>query len=496
MPLTPWLAAAALAPLTPSHHFSTGAFASARVGFQALARRSPLTVTGRECQLLTLLRLDAWSEALLLGERVRQESPELAGLYALACLRGGQPHRAQELAEAAWHEAPEAFWPLVALGTIALRWESDLRAAQGYLRQATALRPSSPEAWLALLAAVQDPREAEQVEQELARCRPLGYPFQFWSAPLRQRAHTAASFSAAFPGGETFCWPKTKPSDVIVLALKRDPRGMLYIEAELDGHSLRLLYDTAAGRHFIVTPQALARLKPLFVASTVITGLQGQSHGTIHRAERLRLGALELGAVPVESTAANLGGFDGLIGWRVFGERVQQLDLQAGTLTLRERPLPQDRRGVVVPMQLVQDQPVLWLQAGGTGKRGKIPFLSVLDTGAPQDIFSLRAGARLVPRPGRGQLLQETLGIGQTHAKIEFRTLRSGFGLFTLQGQHLTDYTQATAASFLDRVYSPAVGIEHDLLLGMDFLSRFSQLTLDPVGKTATLVPPLNLSFR
>lgn len=488
MPLTPWIAAATLAPLTPDLHFQGGRFQSAQVAYQSLAKKQSLTHVGYEGQLLSLLRQDRWQEAVALGERAPQHDLELAGILALAYLRAGQPTRAQELAEAAWRQQPTAFWPLVALGTIALRWEADGRAAQGYLRQAVALRPDAPEAWLALLAAVHEPEEAERVEQQLVRLAPRGYPFAFWSAPVRQRATTAARYSAAFPQGATFC-PSVPPPATQTLTLRRDPRGMLYFDAELDGLPLRLLYDTGGGRHLILTPQALARLKPTFVASTVMTGLQGQSKGDIHRGERLRLGALELNALPIESTAGNLGGFDGLIGWRALGEKVQRLDLRQATLTLQEQASPPEPRAIELLLHLVQDQPVLQLQCDRGKKLPPVPLLAILDTGSAQDIFSLRAGERLTARQEQRSFTQKSLGIGQTHAKIELRTLPLAFDLLTEHGTLLTSYTQGMAASFLDRVYNPATGIEHDLLLGMDFASRFSVIELDPVRRRARLVP-------
>jgi Aspartyl protease len=488
MPLTPWIAAATLSPLTPNLHFQGGRFARAQVAYQALAKTQPLTCLGREGQLLTLLRLDRWPEAIALGEKCQQDEPELMGLLALACLRGGQAVRAQALAVAAWQQEPRAFWPLVARGSVALRWDADSHAAQSFLRLATQRRPDIPEAWLTLLAAVQDPDEAQRVENELARLAPQGYPFTFWSAPLRQRATTAARYSAAFPKGQTFS-RTSAPVAVQTLALKHDPRGMLYLEAELDGQRFRLLYDTGGGRHFILTPTALARLKPTFVASTVLMGLQGQSKGAIHRGERLRLGELELHAVPIESTAGNLGGFDGLIGWRVFGERVQRLDLGRGTLTLQEKPSPPEARGVSLPFHLIQDQPVLQLQCERGKGRPNLPLQAILDTGSIEDLFSLRMGERLAGRTGSRRTIQNPLGIGQTHARIELRSLPVPFDLLTQQGARLTSYTQGSAASFLDQVYSPATGFEHDLLLGMDFVSRFSVIELDPVGRRVRLVP-------
>jgi tetratricopeptide (TPR) repeat protein len=487
MPLTPWIAAATLAPVMPNLHFQGGRFQSAQAAYQSFVKKHPLTRVGYEGLLLSLLRQDRWQEAVALGERVPFQDSELAGLWALANLRGGQPTRAQELAEAAWRQEPAAFWPLVALGTIALRWEADTRAAQGYLRQAVELRPDSPEAWLALLAAVHDPEEADRVEQQLVRLAPQGYPFAFWSVPLRQRATTVARYSAAFPKGQTFC-PSVPPPATQTLTLHRDRRGMLYFDAELDGLRFRLLYDTGGGRHLILTPQALARLKPTFVTSTLITGLQGQSKGDIHRGERLRLGALELNSLPIESTSGNLGGFDGLIGWRALGERVQRLDLSKNTLTLQERPSPPDERSTTLPLHLIQDQPVFELECVRETPTKRFAVLAILDTGSVQDLFSLRAGGQLSQKQGRREVIKQAVGIGQSHAQIEFRTFPVTFTLCA-PTTPLALYAQATAASFLDTVYSPATGIEHGLLLGMDFVSRYAIIELDPMGHTLRLVP-------
>ena len=284
-----------------------------------------------------------------------------------------------------------------------------------------------------------------------------------------------------------FC-PQTPLPPVYTLPLKRDLRGMLYFDARIEGQSMRLLYDTGGGHHFILTPQALARLHPTFVASTMLTGIQGQSAGRLYRAERLQLGELELKRLLIESAPGNLGGFDGLIGWRVLGERVQRLDLRQNTLTLLEKPAPQDTQDILLPLHLVADQPVIQVHCRRRGRTGGNSLWAILDTGATQDFFSLRAGAQLTSRFRRDRL-QTTMGIGQSHQQIERRTLSVGYELLTPENRLLASYSEATAASFLDKVHNPATGFEHGLLLGMDFLSRFSVIDLDPIGRRVRLVP-------
>lgn len=473
----PWVATAALSPILPDVLFENGEFVRAISGYRALRLY--------EGELRALLRLDRWQEAIAAGERAPALTPEQEGLLALAYLRAGQPQRAQESAEWAWRRDSQAYWPLVALGTLALRWESDHETAGAYLRQAIARRPNYAEGWLALLATTREAQEVAQAAAALTRLAPQGYPFDFWSKPLRDNAQNALQFTDAFPRGETFCPVSAVPS-VQVLQLKRDPRGMLYFNAEVDGQRLRLLYDTGGGRHLLLTPDAVARLRPLFVASTIVTGLQGHSGGLLHRAERLRLDSLELRALPVESTRANLGGFDGLVGWRIFGERVQRVDLRQNTLTLLEKP-GRSEAGICLSLHLIQDQPVIGVRCRHAGK-SDLPLWAILDTGATQDFFSLRAGAQLSSR-ARREVLRVSIGIGQTHEKMETRSLAVGFDLFSLSNQLLTSYAQATAASFLDDVHNPASGFEHGLLLGMDFISRFAVLELDPVGRQVRLVP-------
>jgi tetratricopeptide (TPR) repeat protein len=470
----PWIAAAALSPFAADALFQKGEFAQAREGYRALHQA--------ERELWALLRLDRWEEARALGQSHKAPSAELLGLLALASLRAGEPQRAQVLAERAERRSPESYWPLVARGTLALRWEADRPKALGYLRSATRRRPEIPEGWLALLAATHDVQEATQSARELNRLAPHGYPFDFWSQPLRSSASSVLPFLQAFPEGALFTPVPALPA-VQVLSLKRDPQGMLFFEAELDGQRLRLLYDTGAGRHFVLTPQAVARLKSAFVAKTTVTGLQGQSLGQLYRAERLRLDTLELGAVLVESAPGNLGGFDGLVGWRIFGERVQELDLRRLTLTLREEPdLSQRGTGGWLPLHLVAEQPVLEVRCRVGSKTPERAFWAILDTGASRDFFSLRAGAQLTKRYRR-EVLTTPIGIGQSHPKVETRSLAVGFDLLSEQGELLTSYAQASAASFLDSVHSPATGFEYGLLLGMDFCSRFATIELDPVGR-------------
>lgn len=471
--------ASALAPLAPDLLFEKGEFARARSGYRALHHY--------EGELRALLRLDRWQEAITVGEKVTVPTPEGEGLLALAYLRGGQPQRAQQSAEWAAQRDPGAYWPVVALGALALRWQANRDTARGYLRRATQQQSEIAEGWLWLLSVVATPDEALHATAALTRLAPRGYPFEFWSQPLRLSAQNQPVVNRAFPEGPMFC-PGVSLPPVYTLPLKRDPRGMLYFDARIEGQPMRLLYDTGGGHHFMLTPQALARLHPTFVASTMLTGIQGQSAGRLYRAEQLQLGALELKRLLIESAPGNLGGFDGLIGWRVLGERVQRLDLRENTLTLLEKPAPLESVGIWLPLHLVSDQPVVQVHCRRRGRTGRNSLWAILDTGATQDFFSLRAGAQLTSRFRRDRL-QTTMGIGQSHPQIERRTHTVGYELLTPESRLLASYSQATAASFLDRVHNPATGFEHGLLLGMDFLSRFSVIELDPTGRRVRLVP-------
>lgn len=475
MSLIPWLTAAALAPLGPDCLFEAGEFARAQAGYQRL-RLS-------EKQLWALLRQDHWQEAIVLGERVAPQTAEGEGLLALAYLRGGQPARALESARWAAERDPVAYWPKVALGTLASRWRGDHEAALLYLRQAVTINPRFPEGWLALLAATPDLTEARYAESRLLQLAPKGYPFRTQSSSL-----PSALFLAAFPGGQVFI-PRGSPPEQQVLPLKRDLRGMLYVEVKLDGHSFRLLYDTGGGRHLVLTPSALERLKPTFVTSTVMTGVQGWSPARLFRAERLQLGSMELRSLVIESAPANLGGFDGLVGWRVLGELVQRIEPERGTLTLSKMPLALTRDARCLPLHLIQDQPVVGVECRPEGKREPVFLWSFLDTGSTDDFFSLRMGALLAPTGRHRTRLQSAVGLGKSQQQVELETLPVAFDVLSERGELLTSYTQATAASFLDKVLNPAMGFEHGLLLGMEFLSRFKCIELNPLQRQVRLVP-------
>jgi len=479
MPQTPWIPASVLAPLAPNLLFQKGEFERARSGYRALHCY--------EGELHALLRLDRWQEALTVGEKVTAPTPEGEGLLALAYLRSGQPQRAQQSAEWAAPRDSSAYWPLVALGAVALRWKASRDEAHGHFLRATQQRPELAEGWLGLLAVAATPEEAQQVVAALARLAPRGYPFDFWSQPLRLSVQNQPFVSRAFPEGGMFC-PQTPLPPVQTLSFKRDPRGMLYFDALIEGQPMRLLYDTGGGHHCMLTSQALARLQPAFVASTVLTGIQGQSAGQLYRGERLQIGELELRRLLIESAPGNLGGFDGLVGWRVLGERVQRIDLRQNTLTLLEKPAFREGPGISLPLHFVADQPVIGVRCRRWGRVGEVALWAILDTGATQDFFSLRAGAQLSARFRRDRL-QTTMGIGQSHKQIERRTLSVGYELLTPESRFLASYSEATAASFLDKVHNPATGFEHGLLLGMNFLSHFSVIELDPLGRRVRLVP-------
>ena len=480
MSLIPWLTAAALAPLGPDGLFEAGEFTRAQAGY----RRLRLS----EKQLWALLRQDRWQEAIVLGERAAPQTAEGEGLLALAYLRGGQPRSALESADWAAERDPSAYWPKVALGTLASRWSGDHAAALRCLRQAVAINPQLPEGLLALLTATPDLAEARCIENTLLQLAPKGYPFRTRSASLWNSSLPSSRFLAAFPGGQTFISKDPLPEQR-VLPLKRDLRGMLYVEVEVDGHPFRLLYDTGGGRHLVLTSSALERLKPTFVTSTVMTGVQGQSPARLYRAERLQLGSMELSSLVIESVPGNLGGFDGLVGWRVLGELVQRIEPERGTLTLSKKPLALTRDAQCLPLHLIQDQPVVGVKCRPEGKREALFIWSFLDTGSTDDFFSLRVGALLVPTGRRRTRLLSAVGLGKSQQPVELETLPVAFEVFSERGELLTSYTQATAASFLDKVLNPAMGFEHGLLLGMEFLSRFKCIELDPLQRQVRLVP-------
>ncbi len=447
------------------------------------------TVRARyEKQLWELLRQDRWKDAIELGEQAVSPTAEGEGLLALAYLRGGLPAQAQASAQWASQRDLVAYWPKVALGTLACRWGGDQQAGLAALRQAVVAYPYIPEGWLALLSMTSDPSEARRAKNTLLRLAPQGYPFRTKDSLLWSDTLPSSLYLAAFPEGRAFI-PQNPPSEPLVLPLKRDRRGMLSVEVELEGHPFRLLYDTGGGRHLVLTPPALARLKPRFITRTVLTGVQGQGSARLYRAERLRFGSLELSPLVVESTSADLGGFDGLIGWRVLGELVQRLEPDRGTLTLSKKPQPVASGTVCLPLHLMQDQPVIGVECRPDSKRAPLSVWALLDTGSTDDYFSLRVGALLAPK-GRRRIPQANItGIGQSRQQIVQERLSVAFDLFSERGELLTSYAEATSASFLDTVLSPALGFEHGLLLGMDFLGRFSCIELDPLQQQARLVP-------
>ena len=427
------------------------------------------------------LRSDRWREALRQCELAREglASPECCGLFALATFRAGLPDVARHWADRGLRDQPDAYWPLVARGILAALWDHKPALALDSLRRATGLRPDLPDAWLGILLATELDSEQEQAQRRLHALPPSSSVFPTWGPALL----TSLERPIAFPEGEAFSQTSSPPLRVTI-PLRRDPRGMLWVAAQIDGKRFRLLYDTGGGRHLLLTPTALARLRPRYIASTRLLGLQGFSDATLHQADRLQLGTLELRALPIESTQANLGGFDGLLGWRTLGDLSQRVDLERLTLTLSTESFPPNSQRVTMPLQIFRNHLLVALRCAPDGIE---PFAlwGLIDTGASDDFFSLAIAQRLAhglpaPRQHRG-MLQSSIGVGHTQRKIDLLSFSRSYTLTTPTRQPLTLYAEGRGASFLDNVHNPATGFEHGLLLGMDFISRFSSLEIDPL---------------
>src|SRR5437016_4640236 len=77
--------------------FAQNRFEQARVAYERAAQRKPESPTPHIGLMRSLLRLDKWDQAIPEGKAATARFPknaDLAGLYALALFRGGQPDAA------------------------------------------------------------------------------------------------------------------------------------------------------------------------------------------------------------------------------------------------------------------------------------------------------------------------------------------------------------------------------------------------------------------
>ena len=462
-----------------------------------------------ESQVLirALLRLDRWDEALGEAEDAARTHPadaDLLGLLALAQVRAGRPGDALKSARAARKLAPESYFALVSESMLLSQWLDNEKAALPLAQKATRLRPDRPEGWWTLLQALDGPKGAPPVIARLQALRPRGHPFEDFLSDLgtlhatmealeRNRKRLESENGTAFP-------------DTVRLPITRE-LGMVFVETEVNGKKVKLLFDTGASNALVLDADVSRLVRPKFLSETIVRGVQGKAASRLLVAEKVSVGAVKLGRVPFREVA-DTPMCDGIFGGALLDRYAVTLDFGRGELLLRRVkngkalgdlppireatgpvksyavPFRQFSGNLYVPLTLVA------AQAAGPTFSLSSPLWAILDTGAQSGILSQRlAGALASGLPSeqvRTVSSEAPVGVGTTSAKMVMTMVPRPFFL-TFEGGLTRPVPYGIGASPLDKVISPGTGFETGALLGMPFYAQYRRVTFDYPNKKLVL---------
>ncbi len=174
-----------------------------------------------------------------------------------------------------------------------------------------------------------------------------------WLAPLVLSLGLAASSLAAppeySPRPRGLDWQSRygyQKSDLIPFELGAGGLRVPVVTAEVQGHPLRLVLDTATRGFATLTPEVIEELGPKQTGTARFLDSAGRNHGAIPRVlvPSLELGPLKLEKVLVTGTGPEavqgrrIGGLQGTIGWHAFSGGRLTIDYATRTLVFEQRP--------------------------------------------------------------------------------------------------------------------------------------------------------------
>jgi predicted aspartyl protease len=487
-------------------------FPQARTAFASAVHASPGGLAARIGLVRTLMRLDAWQEAVTQGRAATVAAPkngDAHGIFSLALFRAGQPEAAEREARTAIGLDPTSYWALVAAGRAAI-WNDDDPVAKVPLRKATTLRADWPEGWLLLVEALDAPDRAERgaALKSLMKLKPMGHPYDMDLEGTRGMEQFARSFekdksfrhtgrfdAAALKNADT----GEAPAISMTIPIERDDHNFVIVPIEINGRHLRLLFDSGAGDSISLMHGIAGRLGVAPLATSVARGVNGKETSKLYKADTVQVGDYALASVPVAGSDDGLGDLEGLLGGAFFKEFAVTLDFTENTMTLARgkqaaAPAPREgMRAMSIPFRLVDGY--IYVPTEIAGRK----TWCLLDTGASSTLVSFDLAKQIASERGTETWQKGTVdgrlfgGIGNTVSKIDVLIFGVSVPLGLMKDGHAPFHVEASpmlAASSMDSEVSRASNFQFGALVGIDYLIAANRVTIDYPHRVLTMEFP------
>lgn len=499
------LAVAVRADTTAEKLFKEGKFNQAQTAYAASVRNSPRELALRMAYARTLLRLDKWFEAIkemrtAIG--IAPKSADAHGLLSFALMRGGQPEESEKAAKKAFELDPKSYWALVGSARVAL-WNEKDADAEKLLNQATKSYPDQPEAFYYLLDAQSQktPRaERKKALTAFVKLAPKGHPFDRaldslsrstgTSEPADEKKELQAEGKIDEGVLKAADIGRSKPvSFTVNFETGKYDEDSIILPVSINGSRFRLLFDTGAGHAITLNGPAVDRVNLPLLYRSVAHGVSGKEETAIRRADEVKIGSQIFRNARVETSAASLEAFDGLLGGAVFEDYVVSINYENNAMTLtrgKTAVAPPVREGyhiMTVPFHLIQGYIIFPLRLEDQTNTQ----WAMLDTGAGGvGLLSLRTARELAKKRNSETTHEvernERRGVGTSSTK--FTQVRFDFAVdLTMVHNGGTPYFMEMApvegASMMDNEVSRSSDFELIGLIGISYLSNAKRVTFD-----------------
>lgn len=262
----------------------------------------------------------------------------------------------------------------------------------------------------------------------------------------------------------------------IILPFSSNNKGLIFVTAQVNGHSLRLMLDTGCGHSSlfkeVITPNT--KLIRLAARKTKINAKQN-CRGFL-RARSVRFSTLTLlnVAFAIENPHVKHPTFDGYLGSNILENFVVTIDYSKKQVILATRIRQEkSKTAIIVPIITRDQRPCCRVKLNG-----KLDVAAILDTGCS---CSVSAESLLKPILEDKLSYQDGLITGQwitelRTAKIPLKSLEMASSNFEPPLLHVFSSTEAPEMA-------------GELLLGNDFLSRFRTVTFDYPARRVIFEP-------
>lgn len=435
------------------------------------ARESPT-----EARLIEALdvcwRADDWRAGLQLAEFAAQQHPDktkLAAYVARAYWRGGRIQQAEQLVTRWKLDDGDTVAAQVAIA--AYLAQGDLEHTAQWLDRLQKLGPRTASDWYHVFAAKTALRDYAGLAEILRKAESAvdakgGYPDNFLEESV---AGLSAFFTAV--GTEPLNQVRTYGNAPLApLPLFNLP----FCEVLINGHGpYRLVLDTG-GSIMVALDQGIAEdLGLKSVAPATVRGVSGTEETGQVLLDKVQIGNIECRRVlcrTFDVRTALMNSADGILGTGIFAQARMTLDLEGGhvSVTPSQAEAP---AGSPLDIRIIGDAKIMAL-----APLDDTPCVALLDSGADAVALATSWLEHRFPDE-RITRIDVNLGIGIGSSATPEVAFAPPVAM-TLAGRKLDNFG-GLGLDVLDKVISPVLGVQTDVLVGMPVFRQMRTFTVD-----------------